>query len=234
MSRASLKSLVPAEIRVRLGECFAAWRERFGSLRRLFVRPPFPRNPDGRVYVHLGCGRINHPKFINVDLVRREHVHYVCSVERLPMFEDNSVDLIYCAHCLEHISHLDTLRVLREWCRVLKPGGILRLSVPDFDRIIAIYEASGRKIDIVKTITMGGQGYPYNFHKAIFNREYLASLLAQAGFVNPRPWEPGMDELTTFEDWSEREVRVGDKRFPVSLNIEAQKAFVIGSETAKL
>ena len=112
---------------------------------------------------------------------------------------------------------------IREWKRVLKSGGILRISVPDFDRILAIYEAFQHNIAAIEKTLMGGQNYPANFHKAVFNPAHLTRLLEAAGFTNVRAWTPGSGDLTTFNDWSGRSVKVEDKAFPISLNLEAEK-----------
>jgi predicted SAM-dependent methyltransferase len=199
-------------------------RMRWLAFKRFFRRPPQPRNPDGSVNIHLGCGRVNHPAFINVDVAPFAHIHHVHGVERLPMFRDETADLIYVCHCLEHVSFLETERVLREWRRVLKPGGILRISVPDFDCILAIYEAFQHDIAAIEKTLMGGQNYAANFHKAVFNRAHLARLLEAAGLVNVRPWTPGSGDLTTFDDWSGRSVKVEGRAFAVSLNLEAERA----------
>jgi predicted SAM-dependent methyltransferase len=198
-------------------------RLRWLRFKRLFRRPVPPQNADGSLNIHLGCGRVNHPAFINVDVAPFAHIHYVHPVERLPMFPDGIADLIYVCHCLEHVSFLETAAVLHEWRRVLKPGGILRVSVPDFDCILAIYEAFQHEIAAIEKTLMGGQNYPANFHKAVFNRAHLTRLFESAGYVNIRPWTPGSDVMTTFDDWSGRSVKVQDRAFPISLNLEAER-----------
>ena len=92
-----------------------------------------PEVDNGKMYLHLGCGNINKENFINIDGFPYSHVHYVQSLDKLSNFDDDSVDLIYACHCLEHFRYSQTELVLREWYRVLENGGILRLSVPDFD-----------------------------------------------------------------------------------------------------
>ncbi len=211
-----LKRILSTEFRER-------HRMRWLAFKRMFKRPPAPQNKDGSVNIHLGCGRVNHPAFINVDVAPFPHIHHIHAVERLPMFADATANLIYVCHCLEHVSFLETEKVLREWKRVLKPGGILRISVPDFDYILAIYEAFHHDLGAIEKTLMGGQNYPANFHKAVFNRAHLTRLLEAAGFVKVRAWTPGSDDFTTFNDWSGRNVKVEDRAFPISLNLEAER-----------
>ncbi|WP_363268389.1 methyltransferase domain-containing protein [Okeania sp. SIO2B3] len=98
-------------------------------------------------------------------------------MDNLAPLKDNSVDLIYGSHCLEHFSHRMVSQVLNEWFRVLKEGGILRLSVPDFDLLIDKYRASGNNINKIIIFLMGGQNYKFNFHMTVFNQSNLELLL---------------------------------------------------------
>ena len=53
-------------------------------------RPAVPKSD--LKYIHLGCGDINHPKMINVDMRYDKHIHYLHDVKSLPMFSDNFAD----------------------------------------------------------------------------------------------------------------------------------------------
>lgn len=179
-----------------------------------------PKNDDNKVRIHLGCGQINSPKFINIDVQAYKHIHYLSRVEKLPFLKSEMADLIYVSHCLEHISHLELKKTLSEWHRILKPGGILRLSVPDFDVLLNKYIEQGRDISSVIDPLMGGQNYKYNFHYSVFNFNYLESLLIDVGFAEVRPWVYGYDEFSSLPDWSGRLIRINDKEIPISLNVE--------------
>ena len=211
----ALKKILPESFKER-------YRWRWWALRHRLGPPALPRNADGRVEVHLGCGQAKHPRFINIDAMPWPHVHHVCGVDRLPMLADGSVDLIYVSHCLEHLSFLDVPAILKEWRRTLKRGGLLRISVPDFDLILAIYRSNEQRIESMEPTLMGGQDYAYNFHKSIYNQDRLGALLEAAGFGRAQLWTPGADDLTPFSDWSGKTVAVGDRRYPVSLNMEAR------------
>ncbi len=186
------------------------------------IRPP--KYPDiEEKLIHLGCGYINHPDFINVDLRPHLHVHHLSGVENLDFFEDNFADLIYISHCLEHISFLKTVTVLKEWYRVLKPGGTLRISVPDFDVTVQMYLDNNREMNLILSQLMGGQNYAHNYHYACFNFESLSEALKEAGFHTIQKWQYGSTEYTSLPDYSGSELTIKDKTYFVSLNIEAIK-----------
>ena len=194
-----------------------------GRLSRKLFPHKLPENRNGKVYVHLGCGTTNHPQFVNIDGCPYPHVHYVQRIDRLKRLQDSSVDLIYACHCLEHFEYLKTQIVLEEWHRVLKKGGTLRLSVPDFDKLLIIYTDHGKDLDIIIPQLMGGQDNKYNFHLTAFNRVNLYRFLENVGFSNIREWVPGSDDLTTFNDFSVYRKEVYGKLYEVSLNVEAIK-----------
>lgn len=195
----------------------------YRNIRWFMERPRLPVNRDGTVNIHLGCGQINHPAFINVDMVRYPHIHYLRPIDDLSVFDNDSADLIYASHCLEHFSFRQVPEVLAEWNRVVKKSGILRISVPDFDSIIKIYHLAGNKLDDVQQAIVGGQDYKYNYHHVVFNKAYLTELLVQAGFDEVREWLPGSSELTSLDDWSGKFFVVNGKSIPISLNLEAVK-----------
>src|SRR5207249_3890671 len=95
----------------------------FCKIREWFRGIPRASTPDGKLHLHLGCGIVNSPGFVNIDAIPMRHIHCVQAVDRLEKFRSGSADLIYASHVLEHISHRETLSVLQEWRRVLKPGG---------------------------------------------------------------------------------------------------------------
>lgn len=193
------------------------------EVRRELFPPKLPTNKDKKVYIHLGCGPINAPGFINVDIIPYSHVHYIQHVEDLSMFPENYADLIYASHVLEHISHNKISDVLREWYRVLKKDGILRISVPDFDKLIDVYLNEEKDIKTIIGPLMGGQDNPYNFHKSVFNEKYLKELLLDVGFREVRHWDPKTVELHSFEDWASKPIKPKEKAYLISLNIEAVK-----------
>lgn len=192
-------------------------------LKRCFITPKLPKNPNGKVFIHLGCGDIASPEFINVDARPGPHVHYVRDVTDLSIFGDGFADLVYACHVLEHVRHTTLRKTLWEWRRILKPGGILRLSVPDFDKIVHIYESSARDINSMLAPLMGGQGYEHNAHYCVFNQKYLSEKLIKVGFKEVRQWDPDRVSNHDFQDWANSDIVIEGRAFPVSLNLEAIK-----------
>lgn len=84
--------------------------------------------------LNLGCGDKILPGYINVDVVesrldRKPDV--ICDLHKLTPFEDNSVDEILSVHVVEHFWRWEVVDVLKEWVRVLKPGGKMILECPN-------------------------------------------------------------------------------------------------------
>jgi predicted SAM-dependent methyltransferase len=89
--------------------------------------------------LNLGCGNRFHPAWINVDLAPRDPSVLAADLSRGIPYPDASFDVVYHSHVLEHIRREHAARFLRECWRVLKPSGILRVAVPDLERICRLY-----------------------------------------------------------------------------------------------
>lgn len=126
--------------------------------------------------LHLGCGKRHIPGFVHIDAVDYPHVDHVATIDHLSFIQDNSVDLIYNCHVLEHFKRKDVERVLREWFRVLKPDGILRIAVPDFAKLCEVYQRYGN-INLVIGGLFGRQDYLYNIHYNTFDFSSLSEVL---------------------------------------------------------
>ena len=74
------------------------------------------------------------------DLVDLPHIDFQRPVHDLSCFEDEQAEIIYASHVLEYYDRFKAKQVLQAWYRVLKQDGILRLSVPDFQSLIKVYQ----------------------------------------------------------------------------------------------
>jgi len=135
------------------------------------------RRPQG-LKLHLGCGKIKLPCFVNIDHRHTRATDFVCSVIKLPYLSD-SVDRIESYHLIEHISHTKVRAMLREWHRVLKPDGQLVIECPDFDKAIERYQA-GEEQRLMAIF--GLHRFPGDVHLFGYNFVRLKRLLEECGF----------------------------------------------------
>jgi SAM-dependent methyltransferase len=93
------------------------------------------------IRINLGCGGKLLPGFVNVDLANNWSSvppDVVCDVTGQLPFPTDHADEVHAYHVLEHIQRWKADAVLKEWTRVLKPGGLLVLELPCFDKIVRI------------------------------------------------------------------------------------------------
>jgi SAM-dependent methyltransferase len=96
-------------------------------------------------------------------------------------YADNSVDEIYACHVLEHFPVEETVNVLTEWRRVLKPGGRIKVAVPDFDKLIEKRNDPLQR-RIASRMIVGGWTDTTDKHGAVFDGDSLRDDLYAAGF----------------------------------------------------
>ena len=189
-------------------------------------KPIYPKAGDGGLKIHLGAGPINIQGWVSIDARRAPHIHLCAEGFTLDEFSDGAISEIYMCHVLEHFSFEEVGEVLQNFHKKLKVGGVLRLSVPDFDRLVTAYQANDNDLDLIKFALMGGQDYEYNFHKCVFNHAALADLLAAHGFECIEEWNT-LDEFGVhLGDWSETGFQTPKGEFQISLNMKAVKADV--------
>lgn len=161
--------------------------------------------PTGKL-LEIGPGASPLPGFITVDIDPARKPDYLAdAAQRLP-FADNTFSLVFASHVLEHLPWYQSLDVLREWVRVLQPGGALEIWVPDGLRICQALVATEEKGSVEGMRQDGwfrynpahdpylwanGRIYTYgdgrgttdhpNWHRALFTPRHLQSCLQQAG-----------------------------------------------------
>lgn len=90
-----------------------------------------------KLMLNIGCGRRKLPGFVNIDVIRGADLRHDVRTG-IPQ-GDGTVDVVYSEHFLEHLTQQDGLRFLRECRRVLKPGGVVRIAMPDLDELVERY-----------------------------------------------------------------------------------------------
>lgn len=167
--------------------------------------------------LHLGCGYTILHGFENIDIRKIDGIDKVTEVYPLD-YKGNTFDLVYASHLLEHFPRDQTLSVIKEWTRVLKQEGILRISVPDINALIKIYQQTNDLSQIIGPL-YGHQDYRYNYHYTIFDYTTLKQLMEKAGLTAIHPWDYRRTIHSDVWDYSQAET----KGILISLNIEGRK-----------
>jgi hypothetical protein len=169
--------------------------------------------------------RINHPLKLNIgggtgpELAGYEIVDRKVGKEAYPLdYADDSVDEVRASHILEHFSHRIVGDVIRDWVRVLKPGGRLQISVPDFQKCAKLY--MDRTNQPVEMFIMGGQTDDNDYHKSLWDQTSLTDAMKSAGLNDIRGWASTIPDNAARGDVSIN--LEGFKRQPVKVaNVQA-------------
>lgn len=173
-----------------------------------------------------------------LKLVSSEHLSFAAVALKAPVVwanvtrhipaPDNSVSVVYSSHMLEHLDGGAANAFLAEVRRVLEPGGVLRLAVPDLAILAKDYvmtgdgnafingthlarQRPGTLIAKIRWLLVGDRG-----HAWMYDATSLIELLTRTGFVDARPLDPG---VTTIGDAGQLNLR---EREHESLYVEAR------------
>ena len=174
--------------------------------------------------INMGCGWRNFGK----DWVHIDGGDYDHSITDLSQYNSNTVDLIYASHVIEYFDREAILPVLKEWHRVLRPGGILRLAVPNFETIASLYSQQTYGLDSFVGLLYGKMPMSSNtiYHKTVYDFKSLSDLLnKQIGFNDVKYYKWQETEHCNQDDHSQAYLPHMDKikGVLVSLNVEAIK-----------
>jgi predicted SAM-dependent methyltransferase len=183
-----------------------------------------------QLQLNLGCWKRYIPGFIHIDQADFPHIDYKTSIDKLYMFSDETVDLIYCSHALEYFDRQTAKTVLKEWYRVLKNNGILRLAVPDFEALIKVYEQYGDLSKILGPLFGRMEILTPEpkliFHKTVYDFTSLKNLLESENFSEIKRYDWRNTIHKDYDDHSHAYIPHMDKEngLLISLNVEARKA----------
>ena len=148
------------------------------------------------VKLNLGCGEDKREGYTNVDIRKEVNPDLVHDLEKPLPFPDNSVEEIIAFDIVEHFSFHKVEEILRDWFRVLKPGGVIHIRCPDMEAIAEKVILSGKfGWKEISWYVYGGQDYEFNYHKAGFTKRTLKELLESIGFVVEEIREDGFTNM---------------------------------------
>ena len=146
------------------------------------------------------------------------------------MFQDRTADLIYASHVFEYFDRHEAVAVLKEYRRVLKIGGILRVAVPDFEALIEVYRRTGDLSRILgplygRMIINEETDNPRTlYHKTVYDFHSLKAMLEASGFGSVRRYDWRNTVHKDYDDFSQAYFPHMDKErgLLTSLNVEAE------------
>lgn len=173
--------------------------------------------------LHLGCGNVRIPNYCNIDIQPTTAAELIFDVRKLP-FVKNSVDEIYACHVLEHFTRNEWYDIIKHWYEILKPNGVLRIAVPDFEAVCKEYIENG-VLENLFGLVIGGQRNSYDQHGMIFDFKYLEPRLRTIGFRKVERYDWKTTEHAEIDDYSQAYLPhlQKDTGRPMSLNIKATK-----------
>lgn len=174
--------------------------------------------------LHLGSGSKHIDGFINIDARQLDGVDDVDDIKTLSKYQENSIELIYAAHVLEHVGRNEYSSVLQRWYDLLSNDGILRLAIPDIEKVFLHYEKY-KDLKQLRGLLWGGQTYPQNYHYMGCDFSTIESDLKKIGFKNIHRYDWRQTEHSHIDDFSQCYLPHMDKEngMLMSLNIEAIK-----------
>lgn len=207
-------SAFPSPLRLNLGCGLAVapgWVNVDGSLNAVISDLPTPihrlfyrLSGSSRYYsVQEYCDLLGKHRFVHHDLA-----------SGIP-FQDNCADVVYSSHFLEHLPRESAKKLVREAQRVLRPGGRIRLCVPDLEHAVRLY-ADGEKEKMLQNyFFVEDHGSKYASHKYMYDFQLLSALLTSEGFTRIRRYGCGEGEVPDLQQL--------DNRPDETLYVEAEK-----------
>lgn len=158
-------------------------------------------------FLEIGPGERRIQNFETVNIIKSKSTDYVSDTTKKLPFSDNTFNIVYASHVLEHTPWYLSEKTVKEWARVLKPGGKVEIWVPDSYKIAkAFVEGVERnnkdflkdgwfRFNEEKNINkwfsgrmfsygdgLGTRGH-FNYHLSAYSEEYLKELLKNSGFI---------------------------------------------------
>ena len=151
--------------------------------------------------LNLGSGTQKLKGYENIDLID--------GISAYPLqYETESCDEIRASHILEHFGRREVVAVLKNWVDKLRPGGVLKIAVPGFDKIMKACSDGVRMPSSADAYIFGGQTDENDFHKSMFTEPVLTKLLQDAGLEHVQAWKSEINDCASL---------------PISLNLMGSK-----------
>lgn len=141
------------------------------------------------IKIHFGCGHRIIEGWVNIDAYQFKGVDYCMDLRTALPFSNNSAKFIFSEHVLEHLEYDVIPLIFKDFYRILKPGGIIRIIVPDLEQYCLNY-VEGNTEWFEKIFPTFSRAEAVNsvfndhFHRHIYDFDTLERCLKKAGFKN--------------------------------------------------
>jgi predicted SAM-dependent methyltransferase len=140
--------------------------------------------------LNWGCGGSTPAGWINSDIKQGRGIDISADIRQGLPLDEESIDYIVSIHALQEVPYNDLVPVLQEFRRVLKPGGVVRLVLPDLLKGVRAYERSDRDYFLVPDQDVKSLGAKlvvqliwYGYSRILFTSEFIEEMLFKAGFA---------------------------------------------------
>ena len=158
--------------------------------------------PPGGRGINLGCGGMTFAKWLNIDVDQPHHVDIVWDLTTgLPFLPDNQFDAVFSEAFIEHVSRKAAMKIFQDCYRALRPGGHIRVAIPDLDQLLRIYRDDEKHPEANDAIRkeygalFGTSCELFNYatraegHSYMYNRQEIDMLFKHVGFVDVKAVE---------------------------------------------
>lgn len=200
-------------VRINLGSALVVapgWINVDGSLNALFAGAP---TPILRWLYKWSGSRAQYSRDEYCRILKTNRFVHHDFAKKLPLY-DHSVDYVFSSHLLEHLFREEGLRLLKDIHRVLKPGGWVRICVPDLSHAVALLKSSEKDRALAYFFATSSAGY-LNRHQYMYDFELLRTALDDSGFTRIL--------RRTFQEGEVPDLEILDNRPDETLYVEAQK-----------
>jgi len=184
--------------------CLPKWLNVDGSLTALFGSRRFSFI---NKILHALAGASAFYSFPQYDEIVRKNGLLFFDLRNGVPFPDNSLDIVFTSHTLEHLKEADGMKFISDCYRSLKQGGLLRILVPDLDFGMNMYK-EGQVDEMLRSFFYTSESYDFHMHKYNYNFDTLKKRLEQSGFRNIKKHRfkegdcPDIDFLDLYPEYS--------------------------------
>jgi hypothetical protein len=169
--------------------------------------------------LYVGSRNYRPDGYVTVDIDPANKPDIVADITNMTSVADASCDEVVAGHVLEHIEWPDSFAAIAEFARVLKPGGVVKIAVPDMASLMRMLLSGESAFHVMGLIYgLGGRVNTFERHRYGFTPGMLADILETLGFGEFDWWNSSLADASN--GWAPRGL---DERIGMSLNMQAVK-----------